>query len=177
LGRSIADKLWELAVERLRSPRATSAAISSVLRWSIEAMVRLLPTVDLVSDTGDHSAKRGEFFSFDQRVLDVAQMSKGRFSGVPGASDFPLSALAFSNLLGSHIDRDYFAILRSQWMPIGDPGAVLDLICTLSRDFDANDRLSSFHDRTHDPLDRIRQRSHAVPDKSPDMSQRYRKSR
>jgi hypothetical protein len=81
----------------------------------------------------------------------------------------PPYAPAFRNLLGGHIDCDDFTIWRSQWMPIRHPGALLDLICTLSRDFDADDRLSSFDDRTHDLLDGIRQCGHAVSDKTPEM--------
>ena len=80
-----------------------------------------------------------------------------------------LGPLALGDLLGGNIDGNDLATRRTQRVPIGNPGTLLDLIGALACDFNPYDRFTRFHDRPNDLLDRICQCRHAVSDKAAKM--------
>ena len=125
--------------------------------------------IDFMGNSRHQAPQRGKLFGFDQRVLGLTQMSQSRLGGILGLADFLLGPLALGDLLGGNIDGNDLATRRTQRVPIGNPGTLLDLIGVLACNLNPYHRFTRFHDRPNDLLDRICQRRHAVSDKAAKM--------
>src|SRR5258707_5886373 len=96
-------------------------------------------------------------------------MLQCRLRGVACAADFALAALALGDFFGGDIDADDVAVRPALRMPVGDPAAILILAGALAVDLDAGHGIAGLHDRSHNGLDRVCKRRHAVAYRAPEM--------
>src|SRR5258708_14569312 len=96
-------------------------------------------------------------------------MLQCRLRGVACAADFTLAALALGDLFGGDIDADDVAVRPTLRMPVGDPTAILILAGALAVDLDPGHGIAGRHDRSHDGLDRVCERRHAVAHRAAEM--------
>jgi hypothetical protein len=80
-------------------PLASSSAIGGLaLQGGGDRQARPHGIVDFVGDTSDQPPECCEFFSFDQRVLGLPQVSQCGFGRIPGAADLLLVAFALADV-------------------------------------------------------------------------------
>ena len=85
-------------------------------------------------------------------------------------SYYSFGALAFGDVLRNYIDPDHFPVGVLRRMPICNPDVVgIELVDTLTANFDAGNRLTGIHDRLNELFNLLRHLRNGLADRSPDM--------
>jgi len=83
----------------------------------------------------------------DEQILGaMRKLAENDTDMILACAQLRLRALALGDLFGGNIDTRNLSVRPAHRMPIGYPGALADLVWTLTGNLDANDGLARFHD-------------------------------